>query len=87
MPRRLPTKIDERVLVLIKEAVDGIGIDALDSALAGEMSRRSLQRRLSGWVAAGVLVAQGRTRSTRYLIPDSKHAGKKEPEAIPSRHR
>jgi hypothetical protein len=71
MPRKLPNKIDERVLVLIKSAVDGIGIDELDSALGGEISRRSLQRRLSGWVAAGVLVAQGKTRSTRYLIRDT----------------
>ena len=68
MPRRLPNKIDERVLVLIKDAVDGIGIEALDSALGGQISRRSLQRRLSEWVATGVVVAQGKTRSTRYLV-------------------
>jgi hypothetical protein len=84
MPRRLPNKIDERVMGLIKDAADGIGIEALDNALAGQISRRSLQRRLSEWVARGVVAAQGKTRSTRYLVPDSEHAGKKEPEAIPS---
>ena len=43
-------------------------IHALYRLLGGEVSRRSLQRRLSQFVAAGLLMTKGGGRSTRYLL-------------------
>jgi hypothetical protein len=47
MPKRLPENIDERVLAHLKNSPDGLGIEALSRLLVGQISRRSLQRRLS----------------------------------------
>ncbi|MGI9168268.1 MAG: Fic family protein, partial [Pyrinomonadaceae bacterium] len=68
MPRRLPTDIDEQLLTLIAKVPDGVGIDAVLGLLGGEISRRSLQRRLSELVDAGRLITEGGGRSTRYLL-------------------
>src|SRR6266540_2293619 len=69
MPKRLPADIDEQLLTSIANAPDGLGIDDLLRMLGGEVSRRSLQRRLSELVAAGRVLTEGRGPSTRYLLP------------------
>ncbi len=69
MPRRLPAEIDEQLLTSIANAPDGVGIDDLLRMLGGEVSRRSLQRRLSELVAAGRVIIEGRGPSTSYLLP------------------
>jgi hypothetical protein len=79
MPRRLPTDLDEQLLTLIGNAPDGLGIDELLSLLGAEISRRSLQRRLSELVGIGRLIPVGGGRSTRYL--PLKTSGEAEAEA------
>ena len=68
MTKKLPDTIDDELLRQTKDAGTGIGIDALYRLLGGEVSRRSLQRRLSQFVAAGLLMTKGGGRSTRYLL-------------------
>ncbi|MCA1602050.1 MAG: Fic family protein [Acidobacteria bacterium] len=79
MPRRLPTNIDEQLLTLIAKAPDGVGIDDVLGLLGGEISRRSLQRRLSELADAQRLIKEGGGRSTRYRLPKAiGEAGAKE---------
>ncbi len=78
MPRRLPPDIDKQVLTQVGNSTAGLSLDELLRLLKGEISRRSLQRRLSGLVEAERLFTEGGSRSTRYLI--SKAASKAEPE-------
>lgn len=69
MPKRLPTDLDEQLLTEVGNAPNGVSIDALLRLLSSEISRRSLQRRLSELVDAGRLITEGGGRSTRYLLP------------------
>ena len=75
MPKRVPSDVHERLLTLIGNASDGVGIDELQRLLEAEISRRSLQRHLSKLVDAGRLITEGGGRSTRYLLPKSTEAG------------
>lgn len=47
---------------------DGIGVDALAAALARNVPRRTLQRRLGELVREGRVVAEGQTRARRYRL-------------------
>ena len=80
MPRRrkLPTNIDEQLFKHIGNAPDGIRIDELSGLVGDELSRRSLQRRLSELVDANRLIIEGGGRSTRYLLPKGPEAGVEE---------
>jgi Fic/DOC family protein len=78
MPKRLPPDIDVQLLTQIGNSTDGLSLDELLRLLKGEISRRSLQRRLSKLVAAEKLITKGGSRSTRYLLP--KAVSKGEPE-------
>src|ERR1700730_13187149 len=69
MARKPPTEIDEQLLRHIGNEPEGIGIDELLRLLDGEVSRRTLQRRLSVLVDAGRLTTEGAGRSTRYRLP------------------
>jgi Fic family protein len=71
VPRKVPTKIDEQVLAHIRSSPGGMGIDALSKLLSDQISRRSLQRRLSELVATRRLISEKKGRSTRYLLPAS----------------
>jgi hypothetical protein len=78
MAKRLPAGIDEKLLMHIMTSPDGFSIDDLLLLLSGEISRRSLQRRLSKLVDAELLITAGGGRSTRYILP--KAVSKAEPE-------
>ncbi len=69
MARKPPTEIDEQLLRHIANDPEGIGIDELLRLLDDEVSRRTLQRRLSVLVDAGRLTTEGAGRSTRYRLP------------------
>ena len=69
MSKRLPANLDEQLLAHIGNATNGAGIDDLLHLMSREISRRSLQRRLSDLVVAGRLITEGRGRSTRYFRP------------------
>jgi len=78
MPRRLTPDIDKQVLTQVGNSTGGVSLDELLRLLKGEISRRSLQRRLSKLVEAKSLISEGGGRSTRYLLP--KAVSKAEPE-------
>jgi hypothetical protein len=78
MAKRLPAGIDEQLLRHLGNSTDGLRIDELLGLLNGEISRRSLQRRLSELVDAEKLITEGGGRSTRYLLP--KAVSKAEPD-------
>ncbi len=67
MSKRLPKDVDEQVLRHVRNSPEGLRIKALLNLLGDQISRRSLQRLLSGLVEAGKLVAEQKGRSTRYL--------------------
>lgn len=67
MPKRLPADIDEQLIKHIGNAPAGLSIDDLIPMLNGEISRRSLQRRLSNLVDDERVTTERGGRSTRYL--------------------
>lgn len=83
MPKRLPDGIDKQLLTHIGNSRDGLGIDALLTLLSGEISRRSLQRRLADLVEAGRLVAEGKGRATRYRVSTVRGEAHAEEDYVP----
>src|SRR5215208_4207430 len=77
-PRKLPTNIDEQLFKHIGNAPDGLRIDKLSRLVGDQLSRRSLQRRLSELVDANRLITEGGGRSTRYFLPKGAEAGVEE---------
>src|SRR5712692_2601647 len=69
MPKRLPADLDAQIIRHIGNAPYRVSIDELLRLLNGEISRRSLQRRLSELVESNRLTTEGGGRSTRYLLP------------------
>jgi len=74
-PRKLPDKIDEELFRHIENAPNGLKINELSTLLDLDVSRRSLQRRLSELVELKQLVTEGGSRSTRYLLPKTSETG------------
>ena len=67
MPKRLPHDLLERVTAELASSPDGAAIEQLEERLAGDVSRRSLQRKLAEWVRAGAIRAKGDRRGRRYF--------------------
>ena len=65
-----PFTLDTLVAEVARHA-DGVGIDALQFALATPVPRRTLQRHLAALVAARRLVTVGAARALRYRAPPS----------------
>ena len=82
MPKRLPKDVDEQVLAQDANSPDGLGIEALSRLLGDQISRRSLQRRLSELVATRRLVSEKKGRSTRYLLRPSAGEVKREESTV-----
>jgi hypothetical protein len=78
MAKRLSQDIDVQVLTNVGNSTHGLSLDEILRFLNGEVSRRSLQRRLSKLVDTGKLMTEGGSRSTRYLLPTA--ISKVEPE-------
>lgn len=69
MPRKPPADLDERLIEYIANKPSGTGVEELLRLLNREVSRRTLQRRLSAVVRAGRLIIEGAGPSTIYLLP------------------
>lgn len=59
MPRKPPTDLDERLIEHVANNPSGTGVEELLRLLKGEVSRRTIQRRLSALVRAGRLISEG----------------------------
>lgn len=66
MPRVTPQEELDRLVDLISEHQNGIGIDALLQSMGGSLQRRSLQRRLATLIEQGRVQMFGESRSVRY---------------------
>ena len=69
MPKVTPKTELDRLVELISEHQDGLGIDAIAQRLDNTMLRRTLQRRLAMLVAQGRIEMLGGARSVRYVCP------------------
>ncbi len=69
MPKHLPHDLLERVKNALDSEPQGLGLAELQAALKGVVSRRSLQRRLEGWVNSAAIHAVGVRRGRRYFPP------------------
>ena len=69
MPKVTPQTELDRLVELISEHQDGLGIDAIAQRLDNTMLRRTLQRRLAMLVAQGQIQMLGEARSVRYVCP------------------
>jgi len=69
MSRKPPTDLDERLINHVANNPSGVGVEELLRLLTGEVSRRTLQRRLSALIRAGRLINKGAGPSTIYLLP------------------
>ncbi|RUP27061.1 MAG: Fic family protein [Curvibacter sp.] len=67
MPRVTPQNELDRLVELISEHQDGLGIDALAQRLDNTLLRRTLQRRLALLVEQGRIQMLGEARSVRYV--------------------
>lgn len=69
MSRKPPTDLDKRLIGHVANTPSGMGVEELLRLIKGEVSRRTLQRRLSALVRAGRLISEGAGPSTIYLLP------------------
>ena len=69
MPKVTPQTELDRLVELISEHQDGVGIDAIAQRLDNTLLRRTLQRRLAMLVAQGQIQMLGEARSVRYVCP------------------
>jgi Fic family protein len=69
MPRVTPQIELERLVELISEHHDGLGIDAIAKRLDSTVLRRTLQRRLALLVEQGRIQRMGEARAVRYVRP------------------
>lgn len=69
MPRVTPPTELERLVALISEHQDGLGVDAIAKRLENTLLRRTLQRRLALLVEQGRIQMLGEARSVRYVRP------------------
>lgn len=69
MPKVTPQTELDRLVQLISEHQDGLGIDAIAQRLDNTLLRRTLQRRLAMLVAQGQIQMLGEARSVRYICP------------------
>jgi Fic family protein len=67
MPKVTPQTEFDRLLKLIAEHHDGLGIDVIAQRLENSLSRRTLQRRLALLVERGRIQKLGGARSVRYV--------------------
>ncbi|MBI5556492.1 MAG: Fic family protein [Deltaproteobacteria bacterium] len=75
MPKKIPAETDVRILEEVGRHAEGIGMDSLHARVEDAISRRSLQRRLMGFVAEGRLVREGKQRGVRYRAVTSSGEG------------
>jgi len=68
MPRVPPQQELDRLVELIGQHPDGIGIDALSQTLGNSLQLRTLQRRLASLVEHGRIQMLGEARAVRYAI-------------------
>lgn len=66
MPKKLPEDLNLKIAVEIARKRDGIGIDDLHAALAGIVSRRTLQRRLGELAEKKQISATGQGKARLY---------------------
>lgn len=69
MRNKVPEDLSARIETEISRHPDGIGIDGLHAALAGSISRRTLQRRLQELVSEQSVTTLGKGRGLRYRRP------------------
>src|SRR5215212_7779487 len=69
VPRKPPTDLDERLIEKVETNPSRMGVEELLRLFQGEVSRRTLQRRLSALVQSGRLITEGGGPSTVYLLP------------------
>jgi hypothetical protein len=69
VPRKPPTDLDERLIENVETNPSRMGVEELLRLFQGEVSRRTLQRRLSALVQSGRLITEGGGPSTVYLLP------------------
>lgn len=67
VPKAIPPEDLAAVQAMVARHSDGVGVEALQEALAAT-PRRSLQRRLAELVRQGRLIADGRGRAIRYRV-------------------
>ncbi len=80
MPKALPEDLSKQLFTHLSAHPDGLGIDAIDTAF-GEISRRSLQRRLAALVDAGKVETEGSGKRTLYrALSEPKHGPETPPE-------
>ena len=69
MPKKLPDDLSARIEAEIAHHPEGVGIDGLHAALAGIVSRRTLQRRLGDLAEQKKVSLIGKGRGLRYRQP------------------
>jgi hypothetical protein len=69
MSQQVSQTVLDQVLQLLQQHPGGLSIEELATALAKDVSRRTLQRRLAEWSRSGEIRASGIRRGRRYLAP------------------
>ena len=67
MPKRLPANLFDKVADELSKRPEGVATDELARLLASSVSRRTLQRKLAQWMAAGQIRAEGNRKGRRYF--------------------
>jgi len=67
MPKRLPADLLERVKTALNQHPEGLALAELQVMFEGDVSRRSLQRRIDQWLRRQVIRAEGERRGRLYF--------------------
>jgi hypothetical protein len=68
MPKVIPSSDLDKLAEIVGRFPGGVGVDDLLPALEGEVSRRTLQRRLSDLIGQGRILAEREWRSVKYRL-------------------
>lgn len=73
MPKLVKGEEFDAIVLAVSRYPEGVGIDALLKSAGLEISRRTLQRRLSRLVSDGRLMTEGEGRALRYRVMSTLH--------------
>ncbi len=82
MPKKLPPQLGQKIIAFIASNSEGLGIEQLFDLLNGEISRRTIQRRLKELVQTGQIMYKAGTRRYWILAEQPKPFAVEDPDTL-----
>ncbi len=82
MPKKLPPKLSQKIFAFIASNSEGLVVEQLFDLLNGEISRRTIQRRLKELVQTGQIMHKAGTRRYWIVAEQSKTSTVEDPDLL-----